>query len=367
VVAKLQLTKVLQKFANQMGGPDKLARAIKLAHNGGPDKRTLERFLAEETVLGLDHLDSVHAFLRGHGLGLDTVRVFEPETLLQSLVESGRMTFYLAPIVQKVEELDGSYREYVSIWDFRAFCCIADAVNEQPTRVHIDFQTEPPRPPEADLGKIDWGKLLEADGRTYCAVGSPLVSGLSSYMLGKMFSVTDPFSPPPRGARPMPFYFSWYPRDEPPPRGRESYPSAFALTASELKLLLGEAVSDELIQGIDRKHAQAFVHNGRALEVWLDRTPHNQYGVVVAQRRETGATWLVIAGLSGPGTYACAEILSQINLALPDCLDGECSPVVYAVVQSVVETDPNKEFVDARQSRYPSFVDLTPVVWDDSD
>jgi hypothetical protein len=84
--------------------------------------------------------------------------------------------------------------------------------------------------------------------------------------------------------------------------------------------LLGEAVSDTLVQAINDKRAQAFVFDKPPIEVfelWLERQSHEQYGVIVAQRRGR-AIWLVVAGLSGPGTFACAEILSTQNCPAND-------------------------------------------------
>lgn len=263
-------------------------------------------------------------------------------------------------MAQQVPKGKGDYREYMSWWDFHAFSSIVESINKLGSYIHVDIQSEPPQPPTTDLATIDWDKLLEADDRTYCAVGSPLVSGLSGYMLGKMFNVKQPFAPPPRGGPRLPFYFVWYPRDDSSDRG--PYPNAFALCTDDLREP-GPSASNELLQAIDDKQAQAFVFGNKVFEVWLEQEPHDQYGVVIAQRRAPGAIWAVVAGLSGPGTFACADILPEIKLAVPDCAEREVEPVTYAIVRSVIGKDTDKQFGDARKVLQREFVAPMPERW----
>ncbi|MFQ5492206.1 MAG: hypothetical protein ACE5GE_15940 [Phycisphaerae bacterium] len=356
-MAKLQLARILQQLADAHGGHVALSNDIKSVDKRGPHPKTVRKICEGANYrLSEGNLQAIHRFLcRENQPGLDAVRIFEPEGLLWSLVEKEHVTFYLPPMVQPVPEGDGGYREYLSSWDFRAFCSISDSINDLGAHVHVDFQSEPPCPPDTPLGTIEWAKLLDADDRAYCAVGSPLVSGLSGYMLGKMFNVDDPFSPAsPMGPR-LPFFFSWYPKDKASARG--PYPNAFALSPEYLA-----TASEDLRQAIREKRAQAFCVDNEVLEVWLEREPHDQYGVVVAQRREGGAIWSVVAGLSGPSTFACAEALPQIKRALPDCREDEVSEVLYAVVKSVVGKDAARQFGDTRKPGPPDLV-ATPKLW----
>ena len=124
-MAKLSLIRILQEFSDKLGGPVQLSKAISDAipaadpEGKGPDSRTLSDILNEKTAPSLKHLKAIHLFLRQHGFGLDTVRIFEPDELLRSLVEPGEMTFYLPTIVFDTQ-VGGEKREYVSSWDFRA-------------------------------------------------------------------------------------------------------------------------------------------------------------------------------------------------------------------------------------------------------
>ena len=232
--------------------------------------------------------------------------------------------------------------------------------------VHVasDFQTEPPQPPQAELGSVPWESFLTSGRRTYCAIGSPLVCGLASYMLGKMFGVDYPFRPPPAiYSAVSPFYFCWYPKDD--AAARQRYPSAFAANAADLESSPLN-VSDELVKAIQERKAQAFVFDRHAHEVWLEENPHDQFGVIVAQRRGPQSIWVVIAGLSGPGTYACAKCLHQIKLSLPDYIEGQASPVVVAAVKSkvrsVIETDIQDQYRDVREPFDEQFI-APPSFW----
>ena len=64
------------------------------------------------------------------------------------------------------------------------------------------------------------------------------------------------------------------------------------------------------------------------------------YGVIAAQRRPEGQIWVVIAGLTGPGTYAAATCLNAVEAPLPNAEDPHRGQVLWAVVEATVFTEP---------------------------
>jgi hypothetical protein len=70
------------------------------------------------------------------------------------------------------------------------------------------------------------------------------------------------------------------------------------------------------------------------------------YAIVAAQRRRSGRVWMVIAGLTGSATYAAAQAVESIRADLPQPELGELcelSPIVWAVIEAIVEVDRDSE------------------------
>ena len=71
----------------------------------------------------------------------------------------------------------------------------------------------------------------------------------------------------------------------------------------------------------------------------VDRTKAKwtAHGIVAAQRRSTGQIWVVVAGMSGPGTYAGARLMSAVTAALPPPARGHHSPTLWVRVEVNVD------------------------------
>ena len=96
-----------------------LARKIREVDKKGPAGATLIKFMkGMNASFNRANWLAIHKFLLKHGhAGLDTVRIFEPEHLLSSLVETGRLTFFLPPFVA-----DGGASMPTSVGAIEAYC-----------------------------------------------------------------------------------------------------------------------------------------------------------------------------------------------------------------------------------------------------
>lgn len=358
-MAKLQVARVLAELRRDFPNFKSMSAAInsavkKLSAAGkAPDFRKLESIINGETAPNLEHWKAIEAFLRTKGhLGLESIRVFEPESLLRSVVECGRVTFYLPSIVQEIVGAKGARREYISNWDLRAFYSITDDVNEIWPQVRIEVKAVPPLPEDKHPKDVEWNHYVMERDVTYCSIGSPLVNPLSGYLLGKIFNVKEPFLPRPHHGPPIPFCFSWYPRDG--DSGRRSYESAFAEGPDDLTN--ERDVSSELVEEIRNKNAQAFRFRNELFVARVKQEEHEQFGIVAAQKREGGETYLVVCGLSGPSTLACAEMVPQIKRSIPDLENGNVSRIIFEAIRCKVHEVADKAYGDLREPYKAEFI-----------
>jgi len=181
-------------------------------------------------------------------------------------------------------------------------------------------------------GDANWDWTRELDNprtrMSAVSVGSQRASPATELMLACMFGV-EPFKKPAKHATPdLPFHFVW---DE-----TRGYPSAFSRNVDEVpQLTTGRS------EGADRsKLPWALEIKGQyyRLERYVEES--KTYGILAAQRRCTEDTgdqvWLVIAGLSGPGTAAAARVVANGDLQLPQGEIGKDSAVVWLAVEADV-------------------------------
>lgn len=354
---KLRLAQILERHKEQCGSIAKLAEAINKANNG--EKSVAPRKLApiiggNPNSLTLSELEAIDNYLKPFGQSLADLPLFDADTVERALVEQGEVVLYLSTRV--VLE-----REYTSVWDTRAFSGIAESIHSRwPTTRVILKEQESQRLVEQATPDRDWSQLVDNTHASYCCLGSPLTSGLAEYMLAAMFGVPA-FKPPPviRNTE-LPFYFVWYPHPDDESRS-ERISSHFAHHADDLaKAEL--TLPQDLPEAIRDRKAQAFLVGKNVHEVRLDQEEWKDYGVIVAQRREQGKVWVVVAGLSGPGTFAAARLLGETPLALPESRLGEISRPVYAVVESAVRINPKKTSGDRREVMGQKILG-SPQVW----
>ncbi len=77
------------------------------------------------------------------------------------------------------------------------------------------------------------------------------------------------------------------------------------------------------------------------------------YGIIAAQRRESGALWIVVAGVTGPGTYAASRLLGS-HPGVPNRQPAEPSaPIWTPVIASVCEGEPRETATVADARLFP--------------
>jgi hypothetical protein len=220
---------------------------------------------------------------------------------------------------------------------------ISDWVHGAKLPVRVDIQSEPPREAGTYPTTTECEALLQETNRTYVFIGSPLISPLSGFALSRMFEIYEPFQPPNPATRRLPFYFCFHRPDK--GAARPALANAFSLMREQLT---GFQPVDPSLASIDHERLQAFVVGDLWYGVESWKFPHDEYGIIVAQRRDPTTTYCVLAGLSGPGTRSCATVLPEVDLALPNWDPDPTAkqPIVYAVVRSRVEL--NKRYGDGR-------------------
>lgn len=259
-------------------------------------------------VLSLEELLALDAYLERYNEGLAYRPLFARQSILQALAKSGDVIYLLGakPHETWVD---------LSNWDVTSMGDLQRAVNKIASSLRFDFQTvtlhdrvELAR----DSMKEPWTKCLQDYGPSIVAIGSPRACHGTETMLAQMFGRQE-FVAPADGDPDLPFCFHW-------PRLPDSdVPSAFGRwTQGKWLLQVG---------------AEMLAASGPEL------SRGTTYAVVAAQRRRSGRVWMVIAGLTGSATYAAAQAVESIQADLPQAELGELSPIVWAVVEAVVELD----------------------------
>jgi hypothetical protein len=358
---RLRISQVLSELAERTSRA-KLLKEIENA-NGGQKSITARKLGAiirgNVQTVSMSDLEAIDRFLRPLGQGLADRPLFDEDCLMRDLARTGEVTFFVPTRVV-------DHRDYTSVWDVRAFGAIAENMKLRWPTTQIKLREEVNRDFSRSPEGRDWSQLLHGAGTSYCCLGSPLATLLAEYMLSCMFGVT-PFKTASAPDQPLPFYFVWYPPPADEANDRR-IPIRFAVTADDLDATDGYSVKKDLPQAIRARHAQAFIVGEKVYEVRLDQHEHKDYAVVVAQRREKGEIWVVIAGLSGPGTFAAASELVKTSqtsdelISVPESKPGEVSAPVFAVVESVVKEDSSKTFGDNRIATDAMIV-AGPEVW----
>lgn len=332
--------------------------AIKAA-NGGTgsiDHRKLNAIITGKAKsLSISDLEAINNFLGQFGEGLADVPILDADTITRALVERGRVMVFVAC------RMDGD-RDYTSVWDVRGFSSIVENVNLRWPGTKAVLKAEQSLPILADSRKDeDWARLLDNTDGSSCCLGAPLAFGLAEYMLASTFRVPA-FKPAPRIQKVrLPFQFVWFP-DPSGETQADRIPSHFALSADDLEEGDLELPDKDLPTAIRARDAQAFLAAGTVYPVRLTEPERKDYGVIVAQRREKGQVWVVVAGLSGPGTLAAAKMLGEIPAVLPESSVGKVSDPVYAVIESAVRLNRDRTRGDPRELVDQRLL-LGPKVW----
>ena len=320
----LRLARVLAQQKEAFGSFTKLAVAIEKASELKIDRRKLQRIVnGDETApITVKDFVAIDAFLSPLGEGLADKPLFDSPWLLNGLVDRGSVLLLLGSHPEQTDR-----RANLSRWDLKAAATVTRQVHSAgpATGMIIDDVVFTETRPSRDIQKSL--PLFADTGASVCVIGSPRACWGAELTLAEMYDVAGFSEPDPS----LPFHFVWS-KDL-----KNLYrTSTFALDPIALKEAHPEA-SAELSSGDtralvvgDELYMQSPSKTGKT---WKD------YGVVVAQRRENGQVFIVLAGLSGPATFAAAEALvSHRTGTLPRAPEaGGHGLVRWALVEATVE------------------------------
>jgi hypothetical protein len=338
----LRIAGILAERKRVEGSYSRLAEAIttaaQKAQGRGPvkraiiDRRKLKKIVDHhpKVVLAYRELVAIDNYLEEFGQGLARWPLFVRPKLLSTLAESPEITFLLGAKVEKREGTDSSH-SYLSRWDVTALREVQLEINSVGTGARIDFedvllQRSKKRAMEAvrDARTSYFGD----SGPSLVGVGAPRANHATEAMLAEMFGV-DPLERTGCDENGPPFHFVR------PRKQGLGVPSAFALNGDDVAHL-----------------DKALAKRVKAAECWAIRIGDelfpaevvgqkqtDTYGVIAAQRRHGGQVWVVLAGLSAPGTLVAARCLDSLVANPPEPADERPASVLWAIVKAVVREE----------------------------
>ena len=347
------LSNLIRRALEEDGPASRLARLIRLANEKAGGKGSISRRALEKLAhhphhvsLRYSQLVALDNFLSARGEGLDRHPLFQKPGILDCLVETPRVAFLLGSTPRQSEQ-----RNDLSRWDTRAMAGLLHEICLRSTALYsgrrsVEFEIEdvlldfPVR-----LEKLmaqPWHRWLRDKNCSLISVGSPRACHASEVILAQMFGL-KPFEKNEAGGVQPPFAFIW-PETEPGESGRSpktsrlkgnprSFQSRFALSAADI-----DRREPELSRLIREGKACAFKFGDTIYPVVPGEKPFKMYAVIAAQRRRDSQTHVVIAGLSGPATFAAAAKVKEFMTALPH-VPREESSVIYRPVWALISTE----------------------------
>jgi hypothetical protein len=349
----LRIGRVLEVRRLAEGGYKALAEKITEAdcrargtRKAGPeviDRRKLKAIIDQEPGVSLSfrQLVALDHYLEQFGEGLARWPILLRPTLLSALGESPRITFFLGAKFEKARKNRISH-SYLSRWDVSALREVQRDLNRMGKGGRIDFTDillEDSPKKAAESLRSGWTRLLGPSGPSLVCLGAPRANHAAELMLSQMFGF-PPLARTPVDEAGPPFHFVR------PRSAHLGVPSAFAAHEDDVAHL------DEEIAGkVAAGEAWALRVGERLHAAEEGRATITTYGVIAAQRRPTGQIWIVLGGLSGPGTDAAARCLEPLPISLPVPAGKGPTPVLWSVVRAKVRSDKKRglrELVDAR-------------------
>jgi len=338
--AALRMATAIGRRAEAEGGYAPLARAIRDIYvaafpaddaglrGGGRardvvDRRKLRAIVdgSEELVFSTRELRALDLYLEPFGEGLSFQPLFEKPNLIQTLAGSGTVTFLLSSRPAD-EGLNFPH------WDVLAMAEIQRQLTSMQMPVAIAIQDAPMKGGVGDgdaslepgESEEPWLAHFGEPDRSLVCLGSERSMPASALMLRRLFVVDESDAD-----ADVPFHFVWS-------RGLSAAPSPFSKRAAGIKRHHSD-IAEAVIAG----RGSALVLSDQAfLDTLTAQHRGVGYGLCVAQRRANGAVWLLLAGVSGPATYATASIAHRLRMPLAEAHRGEHSPVWWSVVSAQV-------------------------------
>jgi hypothetical protein len=107
-----------------------------------------------------------------------------------------------------------------------------------------------------------------------------------------------------------------------------------------------------------------FLWNGNVLPQGNGEGIRFDYGIVAAQQRSSGGVWLVVAGLSGPGTYAAVMALLDSSSSLPKPKSRRSATTTFAGIRAEFALHSGPVDGDARKVPKWTVLGDTFLSWD---
>ena len=301
------------------------------------DRRKLRKIVdtgpeGTDLCLSLEELHALSIYLERFNEGLANNPIFERVQVLQHLAERGNIEFLVASRPQE-EFVDLSH------WDVKSLAVIQRAMNQISRSCRFDLHDVLLRSdvPEAraELVTPRLQRILGEAGASLVCIGSPRASHAAEAMLATMLGY-EPFVSP-GGDSPPPFLFAWSVQ----PEDGHRLPSCVAIRGNELRNRAPEVAAK-----VGHGEARALLIGQKH---YISEFPCEQatqaYGIVAVQQRPQGQLWMVVAGLSGIGTFATAHAVARIPDILPRTPLGQASPVLWAAIEADVVLDQQRDSI----------------------
>lgn len=338
-----RLARVLQEFREKEGGDVALARAISAANgidlvkepNRKPiiDRRKLKRIADSDPdlVLSLRELRALDRYLEQFDEGLAQKPLFVKPDILSSLAAAEKDVVF---ILGSRPEPNG-LRFNVSHWDVMAMADIQYSLyglSQVRCKIQDMLLSETVAGARGVLRRKEWSDMLGEKGPSIVCFGSTKSVHACNSMLATMFSVplfeSAKLNPQVR----LPVRYAW----PPPPKHLTLLPSHFNVSPEELaKIDPGAA------RAVQKQDSALLLEDEAYVDELLRRGNGQTYGAVFAQRRRRGQIWVVVAGLTGPATYAAGLMVKKIATRLLEEKPGRDSPVYWAVIGASVHKTRN--------------------------
>ncbi len=333
-----RLKNIVEKALHTLS-PNGLADAINAANQAAKTGASITRYVLLRLVnntknvsLSYSNLVALDCYFSQQGQGLDENPIFERRGLLNCLVEKKRVTFLFAGKPSITEKHDD-----VSLWDTRSIAKIIQDLYQCQSGIEVELLDVLLANNSSELPGMAWYERLEQTDRSIICIGSPRACLASEVMLSKMCQV-DPFvrpKPAIGNIESLPFYFLW------PSRLRLNIDSHFVPKLADVR-----QVDPKLAEEVRRNKSAAICLDGKWTSIPMQGKHWNMYGIIAAQRRSGGQIWMVIAGISGPATYAASHLIENFDDALPQA--GDDSPIMWAPMTVPVHVDSQKKGGDNR-------------------
>jgi hypothetical protein len=315
-LSQLRISKVLAELKGEKGSYKKLAEDIREVVEGNGesqtdpelagisralDRRKLKSIVDNDPklVLSLAELRGLDQYLEQFGQGLAVNPLFEKPELLRAIAESRHAAFLLGSKRDRSDDL----RINISHWDVLGLSSIQAGIQSYGKNLLLDIREarmhEDVTEARKDLGDPELLELFGERGPSLICLGSSRGNQLAEVMLGIMLGIDSFEDAVPGSHLDLPFHFVW-------PRTRKYVlPSKFHLYGEDATRESKEAGDAVMNEG-----AACFRHAGGYLIDELTTEGKREgrtFALCAAQRRENGQIWLLVAGLTGPATYAAAR------------------------------------------------------------